>query len=185
MRKVKKAVPVLKQSACLGNLDAMYMLSVIFNNGISVRSNEIQVGSLLSIVLNSAHLCIIHTFFFYMYSETNYVYSISITSIIINWTIKKLIDWLDLNTNQSINHLTVQLMIIDVIAPHPRKAKRGIWKCRVVRQLVRPRYGVSALRFLFDDQLISNIHTSIILGISSLSAKLGKIRRNVIVTNAI
>jgi hypothetical protein len=32
---------------------------------------------------------------------------------------------------------------------------------------VRPRYVVSALRFLFVDQLISNLHTSIILGISS------------------
>ena len=36
---------------------------------------------------------------------------------------------------------------------------------------VRPRYVVSALRFLFVDQLISNLHTSIILGISSLSSK--------------
>jgi hypothetical protein len=41
---------------------------------------------------------------------------------------------------------------------------------------VRPRYVVSALRFLFVDQLISNLHTSIILGISSLSSKLGKVR---------
>ena len=40
---------------------------------------------------------------------------------------------------------------------------------------VRPRYVVSALRFLFVDQLISNLHTSIILGISSLISKLGKI----------
>jgi hypothetical protein len=39
-----------------------------------------------------------------------------------------------------------------------------------------PRYVVSALRFLFVDQLISNLQTSIILGISSLSSKLGKIR---------
>jgi hypothetical protein len=42
---------------------------------------------------------------------------------------------------------------------------------------VRPRYVVSALRFLFVDQLISNLHTSIILGIASLSLKLGKIRK--------
>ena len=42
---------------------------------------------------------------------------------------------------------------------------------------VRPRYVVSALRFLFVDQLISNLHTSIILGISSLISKLGKIRK--------
>ena len=40
----------------------------------------------------------------------------------------------------------------------------------------RPRYVVSALRFLFVDQLISNLHTSIILGISNLSSKFGKIR---------
>ena len=37
------------------------------------------------------------------------------------------------------------------------------------------RYVVSAVRFLFVDQLISNLYTSIILGISSLSSKLGKI----------
>ena len=41
---------------------------------------------------------------------------------------------------------------------------------------VRLRYVVSALRFLFVDQLISNLHTGIILEISSLSSKLGKIR---------
>ena len=43
---------------------------------------------------------------------------------------------------------------------------------------IRPRYVVSTLRFLFVDQLISNLHTSIILGISSLSSKLGKICEN-------
>jgi hypothetical protein len=42
---------------------------------------------------------------------------------------------------------------------------------------VRPRYVVSALRFLFVDQLILNLHTSIILGISSLSLKSDKIRK--------
>ena len=41
---------------------------------------------------------------------------------------------------------------------------------------VRSRYVVIALRFLFVDQLISNLHTSIILGISSLSSKLDKVR---------
>ena len=45
---------------------------------------------------------------------------------------------------------------------------------------VRPSgYIVSALRFWFVDQLISNLHTSIILRISSLSSKLGKIRNNI------
>ena len=52
-----------------------------------------------------------------------------------------------------------------------------------VRYSVSPsicsRYAVSALKILFVDQLISNLHTSIILGISSLSSKLGKIRKNV------
>ena len=62
-----------------------------------------------------------------------------------------------------------------VIVPRPCKAERGIWKCRAsVRYSVSPRYVVSALRFLFVDQLISNLHTIIILGISSLSSKLGK-----------
>ena len=45
-----------------------------------------------------------------------------------------------------------------------------------VSQSVCSRYFVSALRFLCVDQLISNLHTSIILGISSLSSKLGKIK---------
>jgi hypothetical protein len=40
---------------------------------------------------------------------------------------------------------------------------------------VRPRYIVSALKILFVDQLISILHKSIILEISSLSSKLGKI----------
>ena len=53
------------------------------------------------------------------------------------------------------------------VVPRPCKAKQGIWKCLDVR----PRYVVSALRFLFVDQLISNLHTSIILGISSLKEK--------------
>ena len=43
---------------------------------------------------------------------------------------------------------------------------------------VRPSgYIVSTLRFLFVDQLISNLYTSIILRISSLSSKLGEIRK--------
>ena len=36
---------------------------------------------------------------------------------------------------------------------------------------------LSAVRFLFVDQLISNLHTRIVLEISSLSSKLGKILR--------
>ena len=44
---------------------------------------------------------------------------------------------------------------------------------------VHPRYVVSALRFLFVVQLISNLHTSIILEISSLSSKLGKFEKKV------
>jgi hypothetical protein len=49
-----------------------------------------------------------------------------------------------------------------------------------IRPLVHLRYVVSALRFLFVDQLISNLHTSIILGISSLSSKLDKIRKEIV-----
>ena len=59
--------------------------------------------------------------------------------------------------------------------PPPRKAEWGIWKCQAS---VRPRFVASALRFLFVDQLISNLHTNIILGISSLSSKLGKTHKN-------
>ena len=46
-----------------------------------------------------------------------------------------------------------------------------------VSPFVCSRYVVSAVRFLFVDQLISNLYTIIILGISSLSSKLGKIRK--------
>ena len=58
------------------------------------------------------------------------------------------------------------------VVRRPHKAERGIWKCRAsVHQSVRPRYVV---RFLFVDQLISNLLThKHILGISSLSSKIG------------
>ena len=58
--------------------------------------------------------------------------------------------------------------------PPPQKAERGIWKCHPSG------YIVNALGFLFVDQLISNLHTSIILRISSLSLKLGKIRKQIL-----
>ena len=56
-------------------------------------------------------------------------------------------------------------------------AKRSGGYANAGHRSVRPRYVASALRFLFVDQLISNLHTSIILGISSLSLKLGKISK--------
>ena len=59
----------------------------------------------------------------------------------------------------------------------PRSALRG-WGILKCRASIHPRYVVSALKFLFVNQLISNLHTSIILGISSLSSKLGKICEN-------
>ena len=70
--------------------------------------------------------------------------------------------------------------------PKPPQSGAGDMEMRGVRLFVRysvspsvwSRYVVSALRFLFVDQLISNLHTSIILGISNLSSKLGKIRKN-------
>lgn len=40
---VKKLFPVLKQSACLGDNDAMYLVAVILNNGFLVTADEIQV----------------------------------------------------------------------------------------------------------------------------------------------
>jgi hypothetical protein len=68
--------------------------------------------------------------------------------------------------------------------PKPPQSGTGDMEMRGVRLFVRysvspsvcSRYFVSALRFLFVDQLISNLHTSIILGISSFSSKLGKIK---------
>jgi hypothetical protein len=39
----KKMVPLLKQASCYGNLDAMYMLSVILSKGVGYKANEIQV----------------------------------------------------------------------------------------------------------------------------------------------
>ncbi|XP_074652481.1 protein sel-1 homolog 3-like isoform X1 [Tubulanus polymorphus] len=44
---VKSAVPLLKQASCYGNLDAMYMLSVILNRGIAVKSDEIMAHAYL------------------------------------------------------------------------------------------------------------------------------------------
>lgn len=40
---MKRVLPYLKQAACLGSYNAMYMLSVIFNNGVGVKLDEIQV----------------------------------------------------------------------------------------------------------------------------------------------
>ena len=62
----------------------------------------------------------------------------------------------------------------------PTSAKSGAGDMEMLG--VRPSgYIVNALRFLFDDQLISILHTSIILRISSLSSKLGKIRKSILV----
>ncbi|KAH3868552.1 hypothetical protein DPMN_031701 [Dreissena polymorpha] len=43
LRSVPTAFPLLKQSACLGNMDAMYTAAVILNNGIHVKADDIQV----------------------------------------------------------------------------------------------------------------------------------------------
>ncbi|XP_050415891.1 protein sel-1 homolog 3 [Patella vulgata] len=42
LTKIPRVVPLLKQSSCLGNTDAMFMLAVILNNGVYVKSDEIQ-----------------------------------------------------------------------------------------------------------------------------------------------
>ncbi|XP_052803670.1 protein sel-1 homolog 3-like [Mya arenaria] len=39
---VPRAFPVLKQAACLGSVDAMYVVAVLLNHGIHVKSDEIQ-----------------------------------------------------------------------------------------------------------------------------------------------
>ena len=61
-----------------------------------------------------------------------------------------------------------------VFVPRPRKAERGIWKCLAS---VHPRYVVSALKIFICWPIDFKLHTSIILGISSLSSKLDKIRK--------
>ena len=62
-----------------------------------------------------------------------------------------------------------------VFCPPPPQSGAGDMEipgvCLLVRPSVRPRYV---------DQLISNLHTSIILGISSLNSKLGKIRKKIV-----
>jgi hypothetical protein len=68
----------------------------------------------------------------------------------------------------------------DCVCLSPAPAKRSGGYGNAGRPSVRPRYVVSALRFLFVDQLISSLHTSIILGISSISSKLGKIRKKIV-----
>ncbi|XP_064651624.1 protein sel-1 homolog 3-like [Lineus longissimus] len=42
LQATKKMVPLLKQSSCLGNEDAMYMLSVILSKGVGYKADEIQ-----------------------------------------------------------------------------------------------------------------------------------------------
>ena len=68
---------------------------------------------------------------------------------------------------------------VSFYCPPPPQSGAGDMEMPGVCPLVHPsvRDVVSALRLLFVDQLISNLHTSIILGISSLSSKLGKIRK--------
>ena len=41
---MKGAVQLLEQSSCLGNHNATYMLSVIYNNGIGVKTDQTQVN---------------------------------------------------------------------------------------------------------------------------------------------
>ncbi|CAC5426209.1 unnamed protein product [Mytilus coruscus] len=64
LRKVKAALPILKQSACFGNYDAMFMVSVILNNGIGVKADEIQSQAYLLLAARGQHrlssLCLGH-----------------------------------------------------------------------------------------------------------------------------
>lgn len=47
--RIRKLFPALKQSSCLGDNDAMYMVAVILNNGFLVKADEMQVPTLLSL----------------------------------------------------------------------------------------------------------------------------------------
>ncbi|XP_071174349.1 protein sel-1 homolog 3-like [Mytilus edulis] len=55
LRSVKAALPILKQSACFGNYDAMFMVSVILNNGIGVTADEIQSQAYLLLSARGQH----------------------------------------------------------------------------------------------------------------------------------
>ena len=71
--------------------------------------------------------------------------------------------------------ITKELWENVLLSPAPAKRSGGYGNTG--RPSVHPRYVVNTLRFLFVDQFISNLHTSIILGISSISSKLGKISK--------
>ncbi|XP_048254437.1 protein sel-1 homolog 3-like [Haliotis rufescens] len=47
IKHIPAALPLLRQAACLGNYDAMYMLSIILNNGLMTKADEIQAQAYL------------------------------------------------------------------------------------------------------------------------------------------
>ncbi|XP_052265237.1 protein sel-1 homolog 3-like isoform X2 [Dreissena polymorpha] len=55
LRSVPTAFPLLKQSACLGNMDAMYTAAVILNNGIHVKADDIQSQAYLMLAALDNH----------------------------------------------------------------------------------------------------------------------------------
>ncbi|XP_053372866.1 protein sel-1 homolog 3-like [Mercenaria mercenaria] len=52
---IRDAFPVLKQAACYGNMDAMYTISVILNNGIYIKADEIQSQAYLMLAALDNH----------------------------------------------------------------------------------------------------------------------------------
>ena len=63
--------------------------------------------------------------------------------------------------------------------PPPPQSRAGDMEMLGICPLVCPsEICCKCFKIVFVDQMISNLHTSIILGISSLSSKLGKIRQN-------
>ncbi|ESO89489.1 hypothetical protein LOTGIDRAFT_165081 [Lottia gigantea] len=55
LSRIPRAVPLLKQSSCLGNTDAMFMLAVILNNGIYFKSDQIQSQAYLMMASMEGH----------------------------------------------------------------------------------------------------------------------------------
>ncbi|XP_067676665.1 protein sel-1 homolog 3-like [Haliotis asinina] len=55
IKRIPAALPLLRQAACLGNYDAMYMLSVILNNGLMTKADEIQAQAYLMLAAVDKH----------------------------------------------------------------------------------------------------------------------------------
>lgn len=59
--RIRKLFPALKQSSCLGDNDAMYVVAVILNNGFLVKADEMQVSTILFLC---TYLLFVPSYFF-------------------------------------------------------------------------------------------------------------------------